>query len=248
MFEEITLEIKDNIAVITLNRPAKLNAATRQMRDELTQALGELESNDEVRVAILTGAGHIFSVGGDRDGMATDRPIYALTVMEKLADFKKPIIAAVERYALGFGAQTMLVCDIAIVAEGTKIGFIGAMAGVLCTAAMNYLPIQVGRAKALELMLTCDQIDAEEALRIGLINKIVPPDKLMEAAFDMAEKIKRVAPMSAQLTKEGVTLNQRGLGNMDFLKQALAKIEDSEDRQEAARAFSEKRHPVWKGK
>lgn len=248
MYKEITLEIKNNIAVVTLNRPDKMNAVTIQMRNDLKQALDEMESNDDVRVAIITGANHVFSVGGDRDSLATDSPLKGLEVVERLANFKKPIIAAIERYCLGFGAQTMLLCDVVIAAEGTKIGFLGAAAGVLCTAALNYLPIQVGRAKALELMLTCENIDAQEALRIGLINKVVPADKLMEAAFEMAEKIKRVAPMSARLTKEGVTINQKGLGNMDFLKKALAKIEASEDRQEASKAFAEKRKPAWKGR
>ena len=247
MFDNITLEIKHDIAVITLSRPKKLNAATLQMMNELVQALDEVESNDEVRIAILTGAGHVFSVGGDRKGLGEEKLSVGLEMEERLANFKKPIIAAVEGYALGFGAETMLLCDIAIVAEGTKIGFLGALAGVLCTTALNYLPIQVGRGKALELMLTCEQIDAAEALRIGLVNKVVPPDKLMDAAFDMAERIKRVAPLSAKLTKQGVAHNHRGVGDVAYLNWALAEIEDSEDRKEAAKAFFENRKPCWTG-
>ena len=97
-------------------------------------------------------------------------------------------------------------------------------------------------------MLTCEQIDAAEALRIGLVNKVVPPDKLMDAAFDMAERIKRVSPLSASLTKQGVAHNHRGVGDITFLNPALAEIEDSEDRQEAARAFFENREPCWTGR
>ena len=247
MFDTITVEIKGDIAVITLNRPEKLNASTPHMRDELAQALDEIESNDEVRVAIVTGAGRVFCAGADRQSLTGGKLSAGLEVEERLINFKKPIIAAVKGYALGFGAVTMLLCDIAIIAEGTKIGFIGALAGVLCTAALNYLPIQVGRGKALELMLTSEHIDAAEALRIGLVNKVVPPDKLMDAAFDMAERIKRVAPLSANFTKQGVAINHRGIGNKDFLDRALAVIEVSEDREEAARAFFENREPHWTG-
>ena len=248
MDKQILLDIKDDIGIITLNRPERMNTMTVQMGNELTQALDELESNDKIRVAILTGAGHVFSAGGDRKAMAEDDPVELLRRVDRLPTFKKPIIAAIERYAVGGGAQVMVLCDLVIAAEGTKIGFVAALAGMLSIGALNYLPIQVGRAKALELMLACEIIDAEEALRIGLINKVVPPDKLMEAAFEMAEKIKRVAPMSASLTKQGVALNHRGLGDIPFIEQSLAKIVASEDKQEASRAFFEKRKPVWKGR
>lgn len=248
MFNDIILEIKGDIAVITLNRPQYMNTCTVQMGNELMQAWDELEKNDSIRVAILTGAGHIFSAGMDRSVLASADPTASVKVMERLANFKKPIISAVERYALGFGAQSMLGCDIIIAAEGTKIGFIGAAASGLCSLAMNYLPLQIGRAKAMEMMLTCEHMDAQEALRIGLINKVVPAEKLMEAAFEMAEKIKRVAPMSARLTKEGVALNLGGVGNVDFLKRVLPGLATSEDRQEASRAFAEKRKPAWKGR
>ena len=206
-YKTILVEKKDQIAIITLNRPEKLNAINLELKNELYQALGELEADDDVRVVIMTGAGRAFSSGHDMsDPPSTMTEFASLKEEERLFNLDKPIIAAVHGYTLGDGVQQALLCDIIVASENAILGFIGARIGGLCYGAYTVLPAVVGRHKASELLFTCDQISAEEACRIGLVNKVVPHEQLMPAALEMAERIVKIPPLSIKYTKRGLRM------------------------------------------
>ena len=249
MYQTILVEKKNNIAIITLNRPEKLNAMNLQLKKELLQALNELEADNDVRVVIMNGAGRAFSVGHDlSDPLSTLDEFTNLEEEEKLFNLDKPVIAAIHGYALGDGLQQTLLCDIVLASDDAILGFIGARVGGMCYGSLSALPAVVGMRKAAELFFTCDQISAEEALRIGLVNKVVPREQLMPASFEMAEKIMKSAPLGVKYTKR---VMRRGLFDAAYrsaVKEGLRVINASEDIKEAAKAFEEGREPVYKGR
>ena len=162
MYQTVLVEKrKDRIAILTLNRPEKLNAVSPQLKRDVHLALSELEADDDIRVVIMTGAGRAFSSGADRttfDSFMTN--VLSLEEEDKLLNFDKPMIAAVNGYALGDGLQHALLCDIIIASEKAVLGFIGPRVGGLCHIAVWALADVVGRNRASELLLTCDQISA----------------------------------------------------------------------------------------
>jgi enoyl-CoA hydratase/carnithine racemase len=172
-YKTILVEKKNHIAILTLNRPEKLNAMNLELKNELYHALDELEQDDDVRVVIMTGAGKAFSSGHDMSAPLSELPEFvSLREEEKLLNLDKPVI--------------------------------GARVGGLCYGSFSVLPAVVGRSKANELLFTCDQISAEEAHRIGLVNKVIPHEQLMPAALEMAEKIMKSPPLSIKYTKRAL--------------------------------------------
>lgn len=203
----ILVEKKNHIAIITLNRPEKYNAINLQMKNELYQVLDELDADDDVQVVVMTGAGKSFSSGHDNSAPLSELPEFVkLKEEEKLFKLDKPVIAALRGYTLGDGLQQALLCDIIIASENAVLGFIGPKVGGLCYGSFTVLPAVVGRHKANELLFTCDQIGAEEAFRIGLVNKVVPDEQLMAATIEMAEKIMKFSPLSIKYTKRAVRM------------------------------------------
>jgi len=202
MYKTILIEKKNGLAILTLNRPEKLNAIDLQVKREISQALSELEADNDVRVVIMTGAGRAFSSGHDRTAPDSEgEEFISFEQEEKLSNFDKPIIAAIHGYTLGEGLQQALLCDIRVAADDAILGFIGPLVGGICYGSFSVLPEVVGRGKASELLFTCDQISAEEAYRIGLVNKVVPREQLIPAAVEMAEKIMKAAPLPLKYTK-----------------------------------------------
>ena len=249
MYNTILVEKKNHVAILTFNRPEKLNAMNLQMKKESHRALNELEADDDVRVVIMTGAGRAFSSGHDQGEDESEMPeVHNLEEEEKLFNFEKPVIAAVNGYALGDGVQQALLCDIIVASEKAILGFIGARLGSLCEGSFTVLPAVVGRHRASELLFTCEQISAEEAYRIGLVNKVVPHEQLMPAALEMAEKIMKSAPLSIKYTKRALRTALVNDAHRSALEEGWPVILPSEDMQEAARAFEEEREPVFKGR
>lgn len=204
-YQKILLEKKEQIAIITLNQPDKLNAISLEMKNEIYEALGELEKDDNILVCILTGAGRAFCSGHDNSDPLETLPEFArLKEEERLYHFSKPIIAAVKGYVLGDGAQQAMLCDMIVAGDDTTIGFIGAEIGGLCYGAYTVLPAVVGRQQANELLMTCKRISAQEAYRINLVNQIVPSDQVMDAALEMAERIAKLPPKSIHYTKKAM--------------------------------------------
>ena len=204
-YQHILFEITEQIAVITLNRPDKLNAISLEMKNELYDALGEIERNEDVLVAILTGAGRAFSSGHDNSDDTSCMPKFIrLQEEERLYHLSKPIIAAVNGYALGDGLQQAMLCDLVVAADDAIMAFIGPEVGGLCYGSFTVLPKIVGRQRANELLFTCKRISAKEGYRIGLVNQVVPGDQLLETAMNMARTIAKLPPKSIRYTKEAL--------------------------------------------
>lgn len=222
-FENILFDVTDGIATITLNRPDKLNAYTTPMGDEVTRAIRGCRDDNEVRAIILTGAGRGFCAGVDLEhlkvheaggnaaagsGPKLGEEDFLKKLPLELVEFPKPIIAAVNGAAVGVGITMILPCDVRIAAPGVKMGVVFTKLGILPgLGSTHLLPQLVGRAKALELVLTAKIILSEEAESIGLVNKVVPADELMKAAREwaalMAEKRPEVIAAAKQVINYG---------------------------------------------
>jgi enoyl-CoA hydratase len=225
MYKTILVERKNHLAILSFNRPEKLNAINLQVKREVSQALIELEADDDVRVVIMTGAGRAFSSGYDINAPESElEEFMSLKEEEKLLNLDKPTIAAIQGYALGDGLQQALMCDIRVAADDSVLGFIGPLIGGLCYSAFSILPQVVGRGKANELLFTCSRINAEEAYRIGLVNKVVPREQLMPAAMELAEQIAKVAPLLLKYSKRMLRQDFFSTDYKDRLREGLKVI------------------------
>jgi enoyl-CoA hydratase/carnithine racemase len=224
-YNTILTEKRDSIGIITLNRPEKLNATNSKMKQEIYQALTEFEIDDDVRVVVLNGAGRAFSTGRDRSVALSEDPGFtSFKLEEKLFHFDKPTIAVIHGYTLGDGIQMASLCDIIIASEDTIISFIATKLGGLCFASFTILPTIVGRKKANELLLTSDEINAREAQRIGLVNKVLPGEQLMTGALEMAGRIAKIDPLSVRYTKRALRIPLANDAHMKALEEAWPKI------------------------
>jgi len=224
-YNTILVEKQGATGIITMNRPEKLNAMNLEMKNEISDALSELEVDEDVKVIILTGAGRAFSAGHDNDDPLENMPEFAsLKEEELLFTVDKPTIAAVHGYTLGDAMQQALLCDIIIAAENAVLGFIGPKVGGLCYGSFTVLPAVVGRHKANELLFTCDQISGKEAFRIGLVNKVVPNDDLLPAALKMAEKIAQWPTASIKYTKRAMRITMANQTHQDAMTEGWRAI------------------------
>jgi enoyl-CoA hydratase/carnithine racemase len=262
MTDSLRFEIEGAIATITLNRPERLNAFTWEMIDAWAEALVECRTNDAVSVVIVTGAGKAFCSGGDIGEMQKrgDRtPLDRKTELERhvhkiplaLEALDKPVIAAINGAATGAGLDLALMADLRIAAEGARLGETYVKVGLVPGAGGAwFLPRLVGTAKALELFWTGDLVDAHEAERIGLVNKVVPDAELMTATRALAEKIARGPQLSVRFikraVKEGMHSDLRSA--LDLISSHYAVVATSTDHREAVNAYFEKRKPVFTGR
>ncbi|MEM2134815.1 MAG: enoyl-CoA hydratase [Candidatus Jordarchaeaceae archaeon] len=263
-FETVLYEKRGGVAVITLNRPEKLNALNSQMNKDLKYAFKEARDDSEVRVIVLTGAGRGFCSGADISDFAggvtledfrrmTEEGVVPETIITPydLIDVPKPIIAAVNGVAVGFGMNVLLNCDIIIASEAASFGEFFVRMGLIPD--MNgslLLPMLVGIHKAKELIFTGDRISAQEALRIGLVNRVVPPDELMPTVMELANRLAEGPPLALAMSKRLIHEGFKKIFDEMIVKevQYQAKLYASEDHREAALAFLEKRKPVFRGK
>lgn len=258
-YETIKFERKDGVAYVTLNRPEVMNARNRRMRQEIIDVMTSIRGDAAVKVVILTGAGEkSFSAGRDLKEAAQEQVGVVAGRQQKLevgdsemiANLTKPVIAAINGYALGGGCEMALACDIRVAVEGAKLGLTEVSRGMIPgSGGTQRLSRIVGLGKALELILTGSVIDAQEAYRIGLVNRVVPRGQLIAAAEEYAQAIADKAPLAVVFAKEAVRKGfEMPLEDGLRLETDLsALLRTTEDIKEGARAFVEKRAPQWKG-
>ena len=256
-YSTVIVEHENYVGTITLNRPEQFNTFSSEMAIELNQALIQLDNETKVRVVVVKGAGKAFSTGIDLSEFS-DKSLgeYRAWVglMEQMGNviayMKKPVIASVHGYAVANGAGLIAACDLAIVAEGTKIGTTAINVGLFCMGPAVPLSRSLGRKRCLEMLLTGDMIDAEDAERWGLINKVVPGDQLEGETMALANKLAEKSPLALQMGKQSFY----GMSDMEFGKaleysnETFAALCVTEDAQEGVDAFLKKRKPVWKEK
>lgn len=262
-YEEIIYTVEDMVATITLNRPERMNALTGVTYQEAEQALREADADNEVRAVIITGAGRGFCSGDDVRAMPGAPSAEQLAqskipvkgrptpLAAALLAFEKPLIAAVNGAAVGWGMDLALFCDIRIASDRARFGEVYVLRGLIADIAGFYiLPLVVGLSKAYELLLTGDIIDAQEAERIGLVSKVVPHDELMPAAKELATKIANLPPVAMRMTKQavrkGLAYNLEALG--EYHAHALRVLFATEDFREGSTSVLERRQPVFKGR
>ena len=249
--------VDDNLAVITLNRPASRNAIDYVLRAELYDAVVELEADQEARAIIITGGDEVFSAGADIAAMLkqtaheTFNRLSLWELTNKMERSRKPIIAAIAGFALGGGNELAMACDVRIATENAKFGQTEINVGIVPGGGgLSRITRLVGIGKAKELVFSGKIISAQEALNIGMINQVVPNDKLMEEAVKMAKSMTKHSPIALGLAKYAIN----NAANMDIhtaesLENACFSLAfASSDQKEAMQAFLEKRKPEYTGK
>jgi enoyl-CoA hydratase len=257
-YETIAVEKRDNIAILTINRPDKLNSLNSKVHLEGVGALDELRADENVRVVVITGAGEkSFIAGADISEFAGKTPVtqrgsfLERTLFNSIDAFPKPIIAMINGFCLGGGCELALACDIRLASAKARFGQpeinLGIIPGGGGTQRLTKL---IGEGKSMEMILTGDMIDAQTALDLGLINHVFAPEELETKTLEMANKIAEKSPIALQMAKEAVKLASRS--NLDEgLRREIdlfAICFSTEDKEEGVAAFLEKRKPVFKGK
>jgi enoyl-CoA hydratase/carnithine racemase len=269
MTDEILFTIADHIGVITLNRPDQKNAFTVEMVDAWSRIVREAATDDSVRVLVVTGAGDAFCAGADTKKMAADAddeakraagraPIASRRYLDEhihqvayaLERFDKPVIAAVNGAAIGAGMDMALMCDLRIAGRSARFAEAYMRAGLVPgNGGCYFLPRLVGLPRALELLLTGDFIDGEEAARIGLVNRVVDDSDVLADAMVLAARLAASPPIAIQLTKRAVyeSLHLDLRTSLDLIASHTAVVRATEDSLEALASFREKRPAEYKG-
>lgn len=258
-FETLAFEVRDRIAFITVNRPDKLNALNDQTIIELDHAIGEVSERADVGGAILTGSGtKAFVAGADITELSTqktldgrERSLRGQRVFSRFESSRKPTIAAINGYALGGGCELALACHIRIAADGARIGLPEVTLGIgPGYGGTQRLPRLVGKGRALQLILTGEMVDAAEAYRIGLVNKVVPAAELQDAAETMMRRILSQGPVAVALCIEAVNRGLEVTTEEGLAMEAnhFGLLASTSDMIEGMRAFLEKRAARFEGK
>jgi len=257
--ETLLIEVADQVATVTLNRPRALNALNAQVFSDLKNTFTALSKDPEVRVILITGTGEkAFAAGADINELtATNRVTGRALARRGSAIFRqietcgKPVIALINGFALGGGCELALACTMRIAAETAKLGQPEVKLGLIPGyGGTQRLPRLVGQSKALKLLLTGEMIDAQEALRIGLVDEVVPATRLLERGRELAQSILAMAPLAVAGCLEAVHKGaSRELDSaLRIEAMVFGRLSDTADKTEGTRAFLEKRPPVWSGR
>ena len=253
---DILVSVENHIAVVTFNRPEKLNAVTGEMAQRFLKIIAEMRSDDNVKVVIVTGAGSAFCSGADLSSLVETkrqrweliRPIgYQVLALTKL---EKPTIAAINGVAAGIGLSMALACDIRLASENARLAVIWIKRGLVADGGTTYfLTRLLGISKALEIMLMSETIGAVDAERMGLVSKTIRPDSLMTVAKEMARKLAEGPSVAIELTKKaGYRALESSLeSQLEFETYAQNLCFQTEDYKEGIKSFMEKRPPQFKG-
>jgi enoyl-CoA hydratase len=254
MSDEVLVDVADGIMTVTLNRPEAKNAANKALADGVAAAMDELDSNDDIAVAILTGAGGTFCSGMDLKAFVTgEMPVVEGRGFAGLSEYapRKPLIAAVEGYALAGGLELAISCDLIVTADNAKFGIPEAKRGLAAAAGgLVKLPRQIPPRLAMELALTGDFVSAQRAYDMGLVNQVVPAGTALDAAKAMAAKIAANGPLAVAVSKQ-VILESADWNSDEMWKkqqEIVNHVFTSADAIEGSVAFAEKRAPNWTGK
>ena len=259
-YKTIIYETSDRVAIITLNRPEKLNALSPQLSDELYKALSDADKDDSVRVIIITGGDAVFAAGADLGAMDAAAPDVVQAFKMRFAaenpndyieKIGKPVIAAMAGYALGGGLELAMCCDLRIAADNAKFGQPEIRVGLIPGAGgTQRLPRLIGMTKAKELIMVGENIGADEALRLGLVNAVVPAADLLDEAKRLAAKLADRPPFGLRLAKTVMNMGSATdlQSALALEREAFAMLFATKDQKEGVRAFNEKRKPDFKGR
>ena len=261
-FKHLEVTVSDRTAIVTMNRPAKLNAVDPELHDDLEKIWPVLDGDKDVNVIIFTGAGRAFSAGGDipdlLDRWGTDRgrerafsaTYRAKQIVERMLSVRKPIIGAINGDAMGLGATLALLCDISVMAETAKLGDTHVRVGLVAgDGGTTIWPLLIGANRAKEFLMKARVVTGKEAAEMGMINHSAPDDQVMEQALKHAKELNRLPPLAVQWSKVSANAILKQQMNLAFDSgiafEALSMF--SHDHKEACLAFVEKRHPVFTG-
>ena len=258
-YQNLLVETRENVTFVTINRPDKLNALNDRTVEELDAAFTAIGLDQVTRGVILTGAGDkAFVAGADIAELATQSPVdgrerslRGQRVLDRIERLGKPVVAAVNGFALGGGCELAMACHVRIASENAKLGTPEVKLGIMCGyAGTQRLPRLVGKGRALEMLLSGEMVDAAEALRIGLVNRVVPREKLLAEAEGLLRRMLANGPVSLRFTLEAVTDGlEMGMGEAQRNEATLfGLICTTEDMKEGTRAFLEKRPARFQGK
>lgn len=255
-YRNILTDREGAIGIVTLHRPKVLNALSHELMEELVMALEEFDAEEQVRCIVLTGSERAFAAGADIGEMSEETTISIMmkdrfATWDKVRKVKKPIVAAVSGYALGGGCELMMTCDIIIASETAQIGQPEINIGVIPGAGgTQRLTRVIGKHKAMEMILTGRPMDAQEALRYGLVNKVCPVELYLEEAKNIANEIAKKSPVAVKLAKEAVlkTYDAPISEGLEFERKNFYMLFSSEDQKEGMKAFLEKRQPTFSGR
>jgi enoyl-CoA hydratase len=252
--DPVLTERRDGVLLITLNRPQARNAVNSALAHAVAAALDELDADDELKAGVLTGAGGSFCAGMDLKAfVAGERPWVGdrgfAGIVQRSA--RKPLIAAVEGFAMAGGLEIALACDLVVASREARLGIPEVKRSLVAAAgALRRLPQRLPLNVAMEMALTGDPISAERAHALGLVNRVTAPGGAVDAALELAAAIARNGPLALDATKE-ILLRQADWTEEEFWREQgerVAPVMSSDDAREGATAFSEKRDPVWKGR
>jgi enoyl-CoA hydratase len=257
-YETITVDRRGAVALLTINRPEKLNALNNKVHAEGVAALDELRADERVRVLVITGAGEkAFVAGADISEFEGQTPVtqrdafHERSLFNSIDNFPKPVIAMVNGFCLGGGNELAMACDLRLGSESARFSQPEINLGIMCGGGgTQRLTNLVGESKAMEMILTGEMIDAATAERIGLVNHVYPAAELEAKTMELANKIAEKAPIALQLSKEAVKFAARSNLDEGLRREVdlFAICFSTEDKQEGVSAFLEKRKPVFKGR